>query len=274
MAVLGILRAVRAPEGADIAAPEFPSGLDWLNVAFLRMQGEVGRHAVLIEFFDTARINSMRTRPYIDAWHERYADAGLRVIGVHSPGYSFGRDRAVVERAVAALGIRHPVVLDPDLAVWRLYGNRGWPGRFLFDRDGRLRYIHYGEGDYEDAERAIAEVLGELDPSFEAPEPLEPVRPEDAEGAALEPQTADIVLPAQRARLELVRDWTDGDDFIEAADAGAAATASFDAGGAWAVLSGGEIEPGLYETDGTVVADDPGLRLHGFQFTPRPPRPS
>jgi hypothetical protein len=244
--------------------------MDWLGVAFLRMDRLLGQNAVLIEFFDVARINSHRTLPYVSAWHERYGDHGLRVIGVHSPGYSFGRDRAVVERAVQKLGVSHPVLLDPEFVVWRLYGNRGWPGRYLFDRRGYLRYIHYGEGDYVQTEHAIAEVLAELEDGFEAPPPLEPLRPEDAEGVLLEPQTADIALPAERARLELVRDWTDGEDWIEAADAGAAATATFTAGGAWAVLSGG-LEPGLYETDGTVVADDPGLRLHGFQFTPRAP---
>jgi hypothetical protein len=93
----------------------------------------------------------------------------------------------------------------------------------------------------------------------------------------LEPQTADIALPADRDRLDLVRDWSDGEDFVEARDAGAAATVlSFRAGGAWAVLSGGELEPGLYEVpDGTVVAESPGVRLHGVQFTPlRPPAPS
>ena len=80
-----------------------------------------------------------------------------------------------------------------------------------------------------------------------------------------------MALPADRERLELVRDWVDGADFIEAADAGAAASVEFRAGGAWAVLSeGGLEEPGLYETDGTVVAEHPGLRLHGFQFTPDP----
>ena len=74
----------------------------------------------------------------------------------------------------------------------------------------------------------------------------------------LEPQTADIALPADRERLELVRDWIDGEDWIEAADAGAAASFSFSAGGACAVLSGDDVEPGLYETDGTVVAEAPG----------------
>ncbi len=244
--------------------------MDWLGVAFLRMDRLLGSHAVLVEFFDTARINSHRTLPYVAGWHARYAGHGLRVIGVHSPGYSFGRDPEVVERAVDRLGVEHPVVLDPQLEIWHSYGNRGWPGRYLFDRRGYLRYIHYGEGDYLDAERAIGEVLGELDEDFQAPPPLEPIRPEDAEGVLLQPQTADVALPAERRRLELVRDWTDGEDWIEAADSGAAASVTFDAGGAWAVLSG-TVEPGLYDTDGTVVADDPGIRLHGFQFTPRAP---
>jgi hypothetical protein len=133
-----------------------------------------------------------------------------------------------------------------------------------------LRWIHYGEGAYEDTEIAIQEALRELDPELELPPPLDPVRPEDAPGVLLEPQTADIALPGDRDRLELVRDWNDGPDWIEAADAGAAASFSFRAGDAFAVLSGA-VEPGLYETDGTVVAEDPGLRLHGVQFTPLPP---
>src|SRR5215831_16429637 len=99
---------MRTPPNADIAAPEFPEGTEWLNVAFLRMDQQIGRHAVLLEFWDHARINSLRTLPYTKAWHERYAGQGLRVIGVHSPGYSFGRDRAGVERAVERLGIEYP----------------------------------------------------------------------------------------------------------------------------------------------------------------------
>ncbi len=209
--------------------------------------------------------------PYLRAWHDRYADAGLSLVGVHSPGYSFGRDPAAVERAVERLEIEYPVLLDPDLEVWRLYGNRGWPGRYLFDRRGLLRFMHYGEGEYEATELAIQEALRELDPEAELPEPLEALRPEDAPGALLEAQTADIVLPGDRDRLELVRDWTDGEDFIEAADAGAAARFEFHAGGAFAVLSGADRDPGLYETDGTIEAEAPGLRLHGFQFTPEPP---
>lgn len=261
---------MRPPAESEIAAPEFPPRLEWLNVAVLSMDRMVGRSCVLVEFFDTARINSHRTLDYMKGWHARYRESGLRVIGVHSPGYTFGRDGAVVERAVKALGIEHAVLLDPALEVWRLYGNRGWPARYLFDRSGLLRHMHYGEGNYGETERAIQEVLREMDPDLTFPGPLEPVRAEDAEGVLLEPHTADVKLPAERERLELVRDWTDGEDYIEAADAGGAATVEFTAGGAWAVLSG-PLEPGLYETGGTVVAEHPGLRLHGFQFAPLPP---
>src|SRR5919201_6437753 len=234
----------------------------------------LGRHTVLVEFWDFARINSLRTLPYLKSWHTRYAGAGLEIVGVHSPGYSLGRDSDAVEQAVDRLEIPYPVALDPELEIWRLYGNLVGPGRYLFDRRGLLRYMHYGEGDYRDAELAIQECLLDLDPDAEMPAPLDPLRPEDEPGALLEPQTADIALPADRSRLELVRDWVDGEDWIEAADPGAAANFRFRAGGAFAVLSGAGREPGVYETDGTVVAESPGLRLHGVQFTPLPPPPT
>jgi hypothetical protein len=245
--------------------------MEWLGVPFLRMDRLLGRHAVLVEFWDFARVNSLRTLPYLKAWHEHYASAGLQLIGVHAPGYSFGRDRETVERAIERLEVPYPVLLDSELEVWRLYGNRGWPGRYLFDRSGILRFMHYGEGEYRDTELAVQECLLEIDPELEVPEPLHPLRPEDAPGVLLQPQTADIALPGDRERLELVRDWSDGDDWIEAVDAGAAASFSFTAGGAFAVLSGADREPGLYEVDGSVVAESPGLRLHGVQFTPLPP---
>ena len=264
---------MRTPPNPEITAPEFPTGIGWLNVAFLRMDKQLGRHAVLVEFWDYARINSLRTLPYLKTWHERYAEHGLRVIGVHSPGYSFGHEREGVERAVERLGIQYAVALDPDLEIWQVYGNKGWPARYLFDRRGWLRLIHYGEGEYLETELAIQELLQEIDEDLALPEPLQPLRPEDAPGVELQPQTADIALPGDRERLELARDWIDGVDYIEAADAGAgAAVKSFSAGEAFAVLSGA-VEPGLYECpDGVVTADDPGLRLHGFQFTPIPPR--
>jgi AhpC/TSA family len=260
---------LRLPADNEAFVPEFPQGLRWVNVAFLRMAQQIGR-PILVEFFDIARINSRRTQPYIRAWHERYAELGLRVIGVHSPGYSFGRDERTAIAAIEELAIPYPVVLDPDFVVWREYGNRGWPARYLFDRRGVLRLVHWGEGEYDETERAIQELMLETDAELELPEPLAPVRPEDEPGAQMEPQTADVAFPADRDRVTLAGDWSDGEDWIEAREAGATATVHYRAGEAYAVRSGG-VEPGLYPTEGTVEAETPGLRLHGFQFTPLPP---
>ena len=149
------VRPMRPPPEQDIPAPELPAGIEWLNVPFVRMDTLMGRHAILVEFWDFARINSLRTLPYIRAWHERYADLGLTVIGVHSPGYSFGRDHDTVATAVERLEVRYPVCLDPRFEGWQAYAVRGWPARFLFDRRGLLREFHFGEGDYDGTERAI-----------------------------------------------------------------------------------------------------------------------
>jgi hypothetical protein len=245
--------------------------MQWLNVAFLRMIKLVHHEATLIEFFDFARINSHRTLPYLREWHARYADKGLRVIGVHCPGYSLGADGDVVERAVRQMGIEYAVLLDPGFEVWREYANKGWPGRYLFDVEGRLRSIHYGEGDYLDCERAIQEALLEIDGSLELPEPLSPLRPEDAEGVLLEAQTADVALPGGRERLELTGDWSEGEDYLEAMSAGATARPrSFSAGAVYAVVAGAGVDaPGLHEGDGRVTAEQAGLRLYGYQFTPK-----
>jgi len=262
---------VRPPPGAEIILPDFPAGLAWLGESPIRADALLARGPVLLEFWDFARVNSLRTLPYTMEWHARYADRGLNVIGIHTPGYSFGRDPDVVAEAVERLGVPYPVALDSEYAVWRSFGNEGWPARYLFDRRGVLRYMHYGEGEYRDAELVVQEVLAEADGDRAMPAPMEPLRPEDRPDAQLEPQTPELILPGDRGRLELVRDWLEGPDYLEAEDAGAAALVSFTAGAAFAVLSGADRVPGLYETDGRIVADDPGLRLHGVQFTPVPP---
>ena len=161
-----------------------PAGLEWVNVASLRMDKQLGR-PVLVEFWDFCRANSLRTLPYVRAWHERYASAGLRVISAHAGGYPPSRDPAEVRAAVERLGIEHPVVIDSEFALWRDYGNDAWPARYLFDQRLRLHSMHYGEGAYDETEAEICELLG-------VPfEPLEPVRPEDAPGARLAAQTAE-----------------------------------------------------------------------------------
>jgi hypothetical protein len=176
--------------------------------------------------------------------------------------------------AIEAMDIPYAVVLDPDFEVWREYGNRGWPARYVFDRRGVLRFVHWGEGEYEETERVIQELIAECDPEgeLELPPLFAPVRPEDATDAQMEPQTADITLPAESERVQLAGAWSEGPDYLEAQEAGAQARVRYRAGEAYAVLSG-TVEPGLHPSDGTVVAEAPGLRLHGFQFTPLPPRP-
>jgi hypothetical protein len=167
-----------------IAAPLFPKGLPWVNADGPLPTLQRGR-PMLVEFWDFCRPNSMRTLPYVKAWHERYARYGLRVIGVHCPGFEASRDERAVRVAVAELGIEHPVLIDSELVLWREYENEGWPARYLFDGRARLFDYHYGEGAYRETELAIQELL-----RIER-EPLAPLRPEDAPGARLVAQTPD-----------------------------------------------------------------------------------
>src|ERR1700683_1869481 len=140
---------------------------------------------LVIEFRGFCRPNSVRTLPYLQAWHERYAQDGLRTVGVHSPGFPPARDEDAVRAAVARLGIEYPVLIDRELELWRDYENQGWPARYLFDGRARLFEYHYGEGAYAETELAIQELLGV------EREPLAPLRPEDAPDARLLPQTED-----------------------------------------------------------------------------------
>ena len=144
---------MRAPPNA-IPAPPFPRDLEWVNVAPLRMDKQRGR-PVLVEFWDFCRVNSLRTLPYLMAWHERYAEDGLRVIGIHTGGFVPARDVEAVKAAVARLGIEYPVVIDERLELWDFYGNEGWPARYLWDAEGALYSMHYGEGAYAETEREI-----------------------------------------------------------------------------------------------------------------------
>ncbi len=175
---------MRAPVD-HIPAPAFPAKLPWINVAPLRMDQQRGR-PVLVEFWDFCRPNSIRTLPYMKSWHERYADAGLRVIGVHASGFEPSSTPNAVREAVARLGIPYPVVVDVELEIWQLYENLGWPARYLWGPEGNLFEYHYGEGSYDETEAAIQELLGIEQPL------TEPLRPEDDPGALLAVQSDDV----------------------------------------------------------------------------------
>jgi hypothetical protein len=243
---------VRAPVD-HIAAPPFPAKLPWINVATLRMDKQLGR-PVLVEFWDFCRPNSIRTLPYLKAWHERYQPSGLRVIGVHAGGFEPSRDPDAVREAVGRLEIPYPVVVDVELEIWNLYGNLGWPARYLWGLEGRLFDYHYGEGGYAETERAIQELLGIEEPTLPA------LRPEDEPGALLAVQSDDVLGPY---------------------------SGPYEAGAVWAVLDGnGEIHAngqqiavdhaGCYElishprsTAGALeLAIGAGVRCHAVCFTP------
>ena len=116
---------------------------------------------MLIDFWTYSCINCIRSIPYVQAWHERYARDGLVVIGVHAPEFAFERDVANVQRSMRDLGITYPVAIDNDFAVWRAFANRYWPAHYFIDAQGRVRYHHFGEGDYEQSERVIRQLLDE-----------------------------------------------------------------------------------------------------------------
>jgi len=207
---------------------------------------------MLLEFWDFCRVQSLRTLPYVKAWRELYPD--LTVVGVHAAGFPPSADPAAVQAAVGRLEINYPVAIDAEYEVWGLYGNLGWPARYLFDERGMLLHYHYGEGGYAETERAIQELLGVDRPL------LPPFRPEEAPDAALVPQTDDV----------------------EGAYSG-----PYTAGGVWAVLDGhGAVRangravavdhPGAYEliaheysADGDLALEiGDGVHCHAVCFTP------
>jgi thiol-disulfide isomerase/thioredoxin len=131
----------------------------WLNSEPLTADALRGR-VVLVDIWTYTCVNWLRTLPYVRAWADAYRDSGLVAIGVHSPEFGFEHDLDNVRRAVDELAVGYPVVLDNDFAIWQSLGNRFWPAVYLVDGDGRIRFRHFGEGNYEATERAIQALLG------------------------------------------------------------------------------------------------------------------
>ncbi len=153
----------QGPKLADLGtAPDFTGTRQWFNSAPLSLASLRGR-VVLIDFWTYTCINCLRTLPYLKAWDARYRKAGLTIVGVHSPEFSFEKNASNVHDAVRSLGIRYPVVQDNDLATWSAYGNQYWPAEYLIDARGQVRHVHFGEGEYGRSEQAIRTLLAERD---------------------------------------------------------------------------------------------------------------
>jgi cytochrome c biogenesis protein CcdA/thiol-disulfide isomerase/thioredoxin len=141
-------------------APDFRKITRWLNTPPLSMQRLRGK-VVLVDFWTYSCVNCIRTLPHLKAWDAAYRSKGLVIVGVHTPEFAFERVPGNVQRAVEKFGIRYPVALDNAYATWNAYHNEYWPAEYLIDRRGRLRRVHFGEGQYDETERAIRQLLGE-----------------------------------------------------------------------------------------------------------------
>ena len=159
------------------------SGLGpWFNSAPLTREQLKGK-VVVIDFWTYSCINCLRSIPYVKAWDERYRKDGLVVIGVHAPEFAFEREPANVVQAIKNLGIRYPVALDNNYDLWRALKNNYWPAHYFIDAQGRVRYHHFGEGDYDVSERVIRQLLAEAGHA-PAGQPMAAVRARGTEAAA------------------------------------------------------------------------------------------
>jgi hypothetical protein len=237
---------------------------------------------VLVHFFDFAQLNSVRTLPYLRAWHDRYSGDGLAMVGVHSPRFPFTQDYAAVAEAAERLEIGWPVIVDREFTVWRLYEPHGWPALFLWARGGALRWYHLGEGDYTGTEEAIRNELSSGN-GHEWPPLLDPIRPSDGPDARVIPPTPEV-FPGGSTEVP----WP-------AAGADRTLELTYEAGGAYAATDGeGEIalaidgearepigvtHPGLKELSvherserhRLTIEPTPGLLVYSLQFAPAPP---
>lgn len=150
-------------------APEFTGIYKWLNTKKpLTLKGLRGK-VVLIDFWTYTCINCIRTLPYVTSWYDKYKDKGLVVVGVHTPEFEFEKNTANVLNAIKQYKIHYPVAQDNDYETWRAYDNHYWPAKYLIDKDGNIRYYHFGEGEYDTTEHNIRLLLAEDGQKIEEP---------------------------------------------------------------------------------------------------------
>jgi cytochrome c biogenesis protein CcdA/thiol-disulfide isomerase/thioredoxin len=148
-------------------APELTGLSDWINsnpTTLAALKGKV----VLIDFWTYSCINCQRTQPYLNAWYDKYQKDGFVIIGVHAPEFAFEKVPANVRQGVKDAGIKYPVALDNDFATWNAYKNQFWPAKYLIDKEGQVRFTHFGEGEYDKTEEAIQTLLKETGKTISA----------------------------------------------------------------------------------------------------------
>ena len=156
--------------------PAFTGATGWLNADPVSPEGLRGR-VVLVDFWTYTCVNWLRTLPYVRAWDAKYTAQGLTTIGIHTPEFAFEHDLANITTQAQALGVPYPIAVDSDYGVWQAFDNHYWPALYLADAQGRLRYHHFGEGEYAMTEMAIQQLLLEagakdVDPELVAVDPV------------------------------------------------------------------------------------------------------
>ncbi len=159
-ALIGGVVAVASGTRDEGRMPDLDGALAWVNSAPLSAKALRGK-VVLVNFWTYSCINSLRELPYMKAWAAKYKDAGLVVVGVHSPEFGFERDPANVKNAVSDLKIAYPIPIDSNRSIWSAFRNEYWPADYFIDAKGRIRYHHFGEGEYDKSERVIQTLLKE-----------------------------------------------------------------------------------------------------------------
>jgi thiol-disulfide isomerase/thioredoxin len=142
------------------ALPSLGGATGWLNSPPLTPAGLRGK-VVLVDVWTYTCINWLRTLPYVRAWADKYKELGLVVIGVHSPEFAFEKNVDNVRRAAKDMRVNYPIAIDSDSAIWRALKNEYWPALYIVDAQGRIRHHQFGEGDYEQSERIIQQLLAE-----------------------------------------------------------------------------------------------------------------
>lgn len=166
-------------------APDFVGITNWLNSQPLTMSELKGK-VVLVDFWTYTCINCIRTLPHVTSWYDKYKDQGFVVIGVHTPEFEFEKQTSNVENAIKQYNIHYPVAQDNDYATWNAYSNQYWPAEYLIDAKGNIRRTHFGEGEYDQTEKAIQELLKEAGQKVDAS--LEQM-PDQTPHAQLSPET-------------------------------------------------------------------------------------
>lgn len=172
----------------------------WFNSEPIPLNAMRG-YVLLIDFWDYACQRCLQTLPYMQEWNKRYADNGLVTIGVHTPQFPFENDPINVLKAIEKLDVKYPVVMDNNYSIWNAFRAMVWPTKYLIDKHGFIRYIHQGEGSYQNYEHAIQSLLTDAGYHNELPLVMEPVRESDNPGAICYRVTPEILTGWQRGTI-------------------------------------------------------------------------